>query len=152
MGSDVAAGTVPHQNIGYLFPMGPYYWLMAHAGVPTWIAQRLWWGTTFFCAGLGVLALFRLLDPDRADIGTGGRFVAALTYRLSPYVCPTQRGTRFCSARGRAPWFIVLTSHAIRGAVGVARSVRALVLLLVGSINASSLLFVALGPLRVGAV
>src|SRR3954469_22460400 len=24
----VAAGTVPHQQIGYLFPMGPYYWLM----------------------------------------------------------------------------------------------------------------------------
>ncbi|MBV8949919.1 MAG: DUF3367 domain-containing protein, partial [Actinobacteria bacterium] len=41
----VGAGTVPHQQIGYLFPMGPFYWLMAEVGVPTWVAQRIWLGT-----------------------------------------------------------------------------------------------------------
>ena len=144
----VAAGTVPHQNIGYLFPMGPYYWLMAHAGVPIWIAQRLWWGTTFLCACLGVLALFRLLDPDRTDIGTGGRFVAALTYQLSPYVVPyVARHSVLLGAWAALPWFIVLTSHAIRRGGWRWPAGFALVLLLVGSINASSLLFVALGPL-----
>ena len=30
----VAAGTVPHQQIGYLFPMGPYFWLADPLGVP----------------------------------------------------------------------------------------------------------------------
>ena len=28
---NIGLGTVTHQNIGYLFPMGPYYWLMRHA-------------------------------------------------------------------------------------------------------------------------
>jgi hypothetical protein len=39
----VGAGTVPHQNIGYLFPLGPYYWMLDAVGVPGWAA---------FCAGL----------------------------------------------------------------------------------------------------
>ncbi|HEY5014019.1 MAG TPA: alpha-(1-_3)-arabinofuranosyltransferase family protein, partial [Acidimicrobiia bacterium] len=45
----VGLGTVSHQNIGYLFPMGPFYWVteqMLH--VPSWIAQRLWLGTLLF--------------------------------------------------------------------------------------------------------
>src|SRR2546423_1070893 len=57
----VGAGTVPHQQIGYLFPMGPYYWLMHTAGVPTWVAQRLWLGTISLAAGLGARWLFRTL-------------------------------------------------------------------------------------------
>ena len=42
---NVAAGTVTHQTIGYLFPMGPYYLLCQSLGIPDWIAQRLWLGT-----------------------------------------------------------------------------------------------------------
>ena len=30
----VGAGTVPHQNIGYLFPLGPYYWLAERLAAP----------------------------------------------------------------------------------------------------------------------
>ena len=37
----VGAGSVPHQNIGYLFPLGPYYWLMDTIGIPDWVTQRL---------------------------------------------------------------------------------------------------------------
>ena len=50
---NIGLGTVTHQNIGYLFPMGPYYWLLDTLGVPDWIAQRLWLGTLVFFAGLG---------------------------------------------------------------------------------------------------
>ena len=42
---NVGLGTVTHQNIGYLWPLGPYYWLMDTVGVPDWVAQRIWLGT-----------------------------------------------------------------------------------------------------------
>src|SRR6476620_9833307 len=57
---NVAAGTVPHQNIGYLFPMGPWFWLFDRLGVPDWIAQRLWLGTITFAAVLGARWLFTM--------------------------------------------------------------------------------------------
>ena len=57
----IAAGTVTHQNIGYLFPQGPFYWLFAQLGVPMWVAQRLWMGTLVFAAGAGVRYLAKTL-------------------------------------------------------------------------------------------
>nr|MCU0261245.1 DUF3367 domain-containing protein [Ilumatobacteraceae bacterium] len=36
------AGWVPHQTISYLWPSGPWYWLFDQAGVPDWLAHRLW--------------------------------------------------------------------------------------------------------------
>src|SRR6478736_1326878 len=50
---NIGFGTITHQNIGYLWPMGPYYWLMDAIGVPDWVAQRLWLGTIIVAAGLG---------------------------------------------------------------------------------------------------
>ncbi|NIR39193.1 MAG: DUF3367 domain-containing protein, partial [Actinobacteria bacterium] len=35
---DVALGTVTHQNIGYLWPMGPFYWVLEAVGSPDWLA------------------------------------------------------------------------------------------------------------------
>ena len=58
---NIGMGTVTHQNIGYLFPMGPYYWLMHELGVPAWVSQRLWFGSILFGAGVGVLFLLRTL-------------------------------------------------------------------------------------------
>ena len=57
----IGMGTVTHQNIGYLFPMGPYYWVLHLAGVPAWVSQRLWLGSILFGAALGVLFLLRTL-------------------------------------------------------------------------------------------
>ena len=48
---NIGLGTVTHQNIGYLFPMGPYYWVLHLLGVPAWVAQRLWLGSILFAAG-----------------------------------------------------------------------------------------------------
>ena len=31
-------GTLSHQAIGYLFPMGPFYLLLHDIGVPAWVA------------------------------------------------------------------------------------------------------------------
>src|SRR5690349_10568371 len=60
----IGFGTVSHQIIGYLFPMGPYYWLTEHL-LPTWVAQRFWLGTISLAAALGARWLFRMLGASR---------------------------------------------------------------------------------------
>src|SRR4051812_11265959 len=51
----IGLGTVSHQTVGYLFPMGPFYWVLQEIlGVPGWVTQRLWLGTLIFAAGLGM--------------------------------------------------------------------------------------------------
>ena len=77
----VGMGTVTHQNIGYLLPMGPWYWFFSHIGVPTWIAERLWTGTLLFAAATGVMYLLRTFGWSRR-----ATFVAGLAYGMSPYV------------------------------------------------------------------
>jgi arabinofuranan 3-O-arabinosyltransferase len=62
----VGMGTVPHQQIGYLFPMGPYFWLMDRVGVPDWVAQRVWLASITLVAALGARWLFRELGTGRA--------------------------------------------------------------------------------------
>ena len=47
----VGLGTVNHQYIGYLLPMGPFFGLLALLHVPIWVAQRLWLGSILFAAG-----------------------------------------------------------------------------------------------------
>ncbi len=58
--SDVALGTVTHQNIGYLWPMGPFYWVFETLGSPDWFAQRIWLGSLLFAAAMGVRFLLRV--------------------------------------------------------------------------------------------
>src|SRR3546814_20310386 len=57
----IAGGTVTHQNIGYLWPMGPYFWLAERLGTPDWLASRVWIGSILFAASLGALVLIRHL-------------------------------------------------------------------------------------------
>ena len=57
----VALGTVTHEYIGYLLPMGPFFAVFHLLGVPVWVAQRLWLGSILFAAGAGILYLSRVL-------------------------------------------------------------------------------------------
>jgi hypothetical protein len=58
--SKIGLGTLSHQTIGYLFPMGPWYWVTQRVlGIPTWISQRLWLGIIIFAAGTGAWRLSR---------------------------------------------------------------------------------------------
>ena len=66
------AGWVPHQVIAYLWPQGPWYWLGDAAGLPDWVAHRLWIGTLFLAAGTGVLWMARRLGLS-ARRGAGRR-------------------------------------------------------------------------------
>jgi len=154
---DVSMGTVTHQYIGYLLPMGPYYVLMEVLGVPVWVAQRLWTGSLLFLAGAGVLFLLRTLAPtatarpgslDMGRAGGVGAAVAALAYMLSPYVLQNEaRQSALLLPWVGLPWMTGLVARALRRGGWRHAALFALVVALVGSTNATSLVLVGAGPL-----
>ena len=142
--SGYGAGSVTHQNIGYLFPMGPYYWLMDQLGMADWIAQRLWLGSISFAAGAGVVYLL-------STLGWRSRWTAlaaAFVYMLTPYqLAYTGRISAILLPWAGLPWMVALTARAVRRGGWRDPAWFALVTLVVGSTNATSLLLVGLAPL-----
>ncbi len=138
----IGAGTVPHQQIGYLFPMGPYYWVMDRVGVPTWVAQRLWLGTISFAAALGAVWLFRMLGTGRA-----GALAGALVYMLTPHQLSfTARISVLLLPWAALPWLVGLTIRATRRGGWRDPALFALITLTIGGVNASALLLAGLAP------
>lgn len=154
---DLAMGSVTHEYIGYLLPMGPYYAFMHVLGTPTWVAQRLWTGSLLFLAGAGVLFLLRTLSPstprpgagslDMATSGGLGAMVGALAYMLSPYVMQYEaRESVLLLPWVGLPWMLGTIARALRSGGWRYPALFALVVALVGSTNAASLIFVGVGP------
>ena len=140
--SHIGFGTVSHQIIGYLFPMGPFFWLTDHVGMPEWVAQRLWLGSISLAAALGARWLFRMLGVSR-----GGAIAGALVYMLTPYqLAFTARISVLLLAWAGLPWLVGLAMRAVRRGGWRDPALFALVILTIGSVNASSLLFVCIGP------
>jgi len=138
----IGTGTVPHQNVGYLFPMGPYYWLMDQVGVPDWVAQRLWMGSISFAAAAGALWLFTLLGTRRA-----GAIAGALVFMLTPYqVAFNARLSVLLLSFAGLPWLVGLTIRAAKSRGWRDPCLFALVVLLIGGTNASSLVLVGIAP------
>lgn len=138
----VAAGTVPHQHLGYLVPMGPWFWTLDRLGVPDWVAQRLWLGTISLVAVLGARWLF-------SQLGTGrlGALAGALVYVLSPYqLAFSGRISVLLLPWAALPWLVGFTIRATRTRDWRAPAAVSVVVLATGGVNASSLLLVALGP------
>lgn len=161
----IGMGGVTHQNIGYLFPQGPWYWIFQQLMVPDWVAQRLWTGTLLFAAGTGVLALLRTFGwKDRPA------FLAAVSYALSPYVLEyVARISAILLPWAGLPWMLALLIRGLRfqaahaagsGPANANRRGRwwwrlerwrypalfALVVALISGTNASSLIFAGLAP------
>ena len=139
---NVGLGTVTHQNIGYLWPLGPYYWLMETVGVPDWVAQRIWLGTIILGAGLGV----RFMLKELRWVGTGAT-VAAFAYALSPYLL--DYGARISVILlpfAGLPWLVGLMARGLRRGDWRSAAWFALVTLTVGGVNATSLLLVMVAP------
>ena len=138
----VGLGTVTHQNIGYLWPSGPFYWFFDTLGAPDWIAQRLWLGTIIFAAGMGVRFMLRTLRWELP-----GATVAAFSYALSPFLL--HYGARISIILlpfAGLPWLIGFTIRALRRGGWRDPAAFALITLTVGGINATSLLLVLVGP------
>lgn len=137
-------GTVTHQSIGYLVPMGPYYWLAERIGLPDWVAQRLWLGTLIFLAGAGVVFLLKRL---RWSSGWAIA-VAAFAYCLSPYLLDyAARISAILMPWSALGWMIGLAIGALRRGGWRDPAIFALVVLLCGGVNATSLIFAGVGPL-----
>ena len=138
----VAGGTVTHQNIGYLFPQGPFYWVFAELGVPMWVAQRLWMGTVLFAAGAGVCYLARtlgLLGP--------GVVVAALAYELSPYFLQyIQQTSAILLPWSGLGWLLAFAVLAVRLGGWRYPALFGFVVACVGATNATSLIYAAIAP------
>jgi arabinofuranan 3-O-arabinosyltransferase len=140
---NVGLGTVTHQNIGYLWPMGPYYWVMDAVGFPDWVAQRLWLGSIILAAGLGVRFMLRELRW----VGPG-LTVASFAYALSPYLLDyAARISVILLPFAGLPWLVGLASRSLRRNDWRSPAAFALVTLTVGGVNATSLLLVMVGPL-----
>ena len=138
----VGAGTVPHQNIGYLFPLGPYYWLMEAAGIPDWVTQRLLWGTLVVAAAYGMYRLARWLGWSAT-----GAVVAGFAYGFSPYVLSyLARLSVILGPWAALPWMILLAAKAARTRSWKPAAQFAVIVALVGSVNATSLVLAGLGP------
>ncbi len=153
--ANVALGTVTHQNIGYLWPMGPWFWAFERLGVPDWVAQRLWLGTIQMLAGVGVLFLFRVLGVGATDRSTSsprwavtGATAAACIYMLSPYLLDySARISLLLTPWAALPWLIALTQRALLRGGWRYPAIIALVVATAHGGNATALALVALGPL-----
>jgi arabinofuranan 3-O-arabinosyltransferase len=135
-------GTVTHQNLGLLVPMGAWFWTSESLGLPTWLAQRLWLGAIIFAAGAGVLHLGRTLAWQLP-----AATVTAVCYALSPYLLQyaTRTSVLLLPFAG-LPWMLSLVVRAARSGGWRHPALLALVVFLVGSVNATSLILVGLAP------
>ncbi len=140
--AQAAAGGVSHQHVGYLWPMGPWFWAFDAAGVPTWVAQRLWLGTLGLAAALGTRWLLRRLGLGRAGVLAG-----TLVYLLTPYqLAFTARSSVLLLPWAGLPWLLGLTDRALDRGGWRDPAWIALILLTIGSVNASTLILVGVGP------
>ncbi len=134
---DVFGGTVPHQGVGYLFPVAPYYWLIDVLGIPVWIGQRIWLSTVVFFAGAGVVYLLRALRWHGPGV-----IVAALMYMFTPYFLNYASAfTVIALPWTGLPWLLAFVMLAVRHRGWRYPALYAITIQLTGSVNASSLVF-----------
>ena len=130
-------GVLDNQSYGYLWPMGPFFWLGHELGVPGWAVQRGWWALLLVVGFTGALKLAGALG-----IGTPAtRLLAALAYVLSPRVLSVL-GTISVEAWPAAvlPWIVL---PLVRGATGQLSPRRAaawsgVAVLCLGGVNATA--------------
>ncbi len=140
----IGMGTVAYQMLGFVFPVGPYYWLSEHVlGLPPWVAQRLWLGTLLLAAGLGMRYLLRTLGLRGPGIAVG-----MVAYAFAPYAIQfsSQQGVLLGPWAG-LPWMLAFVVLALRRGGWKYPALFAITVQLTGSVNASTLLFVLLAPL-----
>ncbi len=135
-------GWVPHQTVTYLWPSGPWYWVFDQLGVPDWVAHRLWIATLLFSGGLGVRWASRHLG-----LAGVGAITAAFVYQLSPYILPyLSRTSLMLLPWASVGWLVGLTIRSATRTRWRDPAIFALVILTVGSPNATALAMIAPAP------
>lgn len=135
-------GWVPHQNVGYLWPTGPWFAFFEWLNIPDWIAHRLWLGTLLVVAGLGARWLARILG-----LPVNSAFIAGVAFQLSPYVLPyISRTSALLLPWALLPWIVGLTLKLIREPKFATFSIFGLVIMSSGGLNATALLMIAPAP------
>ena len=135
-------GWVPHQNVGYLWPTGPWFAFFEWLNIPDWIAHRLWLGTLLVIAGLGARWLAKILD-----LPVNSAFIAGVAFQLSPYVLPyISRTSAMLLPWALLPWIVGLTVKLIREPKFSTFSIFGLVIMSSGGLNATALLMIAPAP------
>jgi arabinofuranan 3-O-arabinosyltransferase len=138
----IGGGAVTHQTIGYLWPMGPFYWVFDHLGMPDWATQRLWIGSIQMLAGLGALVLFRTVLPRHGP----AQLLAALGYGLSPFVLGHVTGQSALLLPFTAlPWMVWCLVRGLDDGTWRWPALFALTVATCGSLNGSSIFFVLVG-------
>lgn len=129
-------GGISDQYIGYLVPMLPYYGLADLLRVPTWLAERLWLSLIVAAAFWGALRL-----AERLRVGSPAtRLLGALVYALWPTYTIVVGSTSAAALPGALlPWVLLpLTNPRLAPRIAAARS--ALLIPLMGGVNAASTL------------
>lgn len=138
-------GWVPHQNVGYLWPSGPWFGLFDLLRVPDWVAHRLWIGTLLFIAGAGVVHLGRRLRLPPATIA-----VAAFIYQLSPFILPyVSRTSALLLPWALLGWLVAITIRFTHERRPRDLAVFALLIFSSGGLNVTALLMIAPAPIAI---
>src|SRR4051794_14416650 len=137
-------GRVQNQTVGYLFPLGPFYFVGDLLHVPAWISERLWMALLLGLAFWGSVRL-----ADEFEIGTPvSRLLAGASYALSPFFIARVGNTSFF-VQGAAllPWVVLpLVRGAREGSPRQAAFRSGLAVVVIGGINAIGTLAVLVVP------
>lgn len=97
-------GQVQNQAYGYLFPMGPFFWLGDVVGAPAWVVQRAWWALLLIVGFSGVVLLCRALGVGSPTAQLLGGLVYVLSPRILTVIGPSSIEVW---PMATAPWVLV---------------------------------------------
>lgn len=130
-------GQVQNQAYGYLWPMGPFFWVGDLIGLPEWVIQRLWWFVLLLTAYLGMIVLLNALRLGRPWVHILAGFAYALSPRMLSTIGPTSIEIWPLAV---APWVVaplVLAVTSKRDPKWMA-ALSALAVAMVGGVNAAA--------------
>ena len=139
-----AGGQLQNQAYGYLFPMGPFFWLGHLLQLPAWVVERLWWAVILVVGYHGVRTVL-----ERLGVGTTwSRTIGAFSYALAPrMVIGLGAVSSEIWPMAVAPWVLVPLLTVAPGRVHAAALRSGVAVLLLGAVNAVASLAVLVLPL-----
>ncbi len=131
-----AFGQMQNQAYGYLFPMGPFFWLGNLASIEPWIIQRLWWSLLLVVAFLGMVKLCGALHLG----SPAARLIGGVAYALSPRIMSVIGASSIeVWPSALAPWVLVpLVIGLRRGNTRYLAALSAVAVACVGGVNAAA--------------